>query len=175
MQSALLESDRALAFGEEARDLAALAGTRAFQAQLARQPRRAPGAGAPPRRRRPARARPPLPTVLPVEGRLVTGMGEISDAGVHARGLTFAAAAGAPAVAPRAGRIAYAGALPRLWRDRHHRPWRRLDDHDHQSRRRSPSSAATWSAPGSRSAAPARRPQVTVELRRTDARSRSRR
>ncbi|HLL30563.1 MAG TPA: peptidoglycan DD-metalloendopeptidase family protein, partial [Allosphingosinicella sp.] len=46
--------------------------------------------------------------VLPVEGRLLTGTGEISDAGVHARGLTFATAAGAQAIAPRSGRIAYA-------------------------------------------------------------------
>jgi septal ring factor EnvC (AmiA/AmiB activator) len=36
-------------------------------------------------------------------------MGEISDAGVHARGLTFQAAGGAQVVAPRDGRIAYAG------------------------------------------------------------------
>jgi septal ring factor EnvC (AmiA/AmiB activator) len=34
---------------------------------------------------------------------------EISDAGVHARGLTIEAAAGAEVVAPRAGRIAFAG------------------------------------------------------------------
>jgi septal ring factor EnvC (AmiA/AmiB activator) len=106
MQSALRESDRALAFGEEARDLAALAGTRAFQARLARRlaelpgPSLRPGAG-------PGRPRPPY-YVLPVEGRLLTGTGEISDAGVHARGLTFAAAAGVQAVAPRSGRVAYA-------------------------------------------------------------------
>lgn len=106
MQSALRESDRALAFGEEAREIAALAGTRAFQARLERRlaelPGPAPRPGQAPARPRPAYYR------LPVEGRLVTGTGEISDAGVHARGLTFAAAAGAEAVAPRAGRIAYA-------------------------------------------------------------------
>jgi len=51
--------------------------------------------------------RPPY-YLLPVEGRLLTGTGEISDSGVHARGLTFATAAGARAVAPRSGRIAYA-------------------------------------------------------------------
>ncbi|HYG47985.1 MAG TPA: peptidoglycan DD-metalloendopeptidase family protein [Allosphingosinicella sp.] len=106
MQSALHESDRALAFGEEARDLAALAGTRAFQAQLARRLAELPGPelrpGDPPARRRPPYY------LLPVEGRLLTGTGEISDAGVHARGLTFAARAGAQAIAPRSGRIAYA-------------------------------------------------------------------
>ena len=106
MQSALHESDRALAFGEEARDLAALAGTRAFQARLARRLAELPGPelrpGDPPARRRAPYY------VLPVEGRLLTGTGEISDAGVHARGLTFATAAGAQAIAPRSGRIAYA-------------------------------------------------------------------
>jgi septal ring factor EnvC (AmiA/AmiB activator) len=36
-------------------------------------------------------------------------MGEISDAGVHARGLTFATDEGVRVVAPRGGRIIYAG------------------------------------------------------------------
>jgi septal ring factor EnvC (AmiA/AmiB activator) len=105
-RSALRESDRALAFGEEARDLAALAGTRAYQAQLER---RLGALAGPPLRPGAPPARPRTPYyVLPVEGRLLTGTGEISDAGVHARGLTFSAAPGAPAVAPRGGRIAYA-------------------------------------------------------------------
>ncbi|MGZ8284694.1 MAG: murein hydrolase activator EnvC family protein [Allosphingosinicella sp.] len=106
MQSALRESDRALAFGEEARDLAALAGTRAYQASLTRRLAELPGPALRPGAE-PGRPRPPF-YLLPVEGRLLTGTGEISDAGVHARGLTFAAAAGAEAVAPRSGRIAYA-------------------------------------------------------------------
>ncbi|HYD37320.1 MAG TPA: peptidoglycan DD-metalloendopeptidase family protein [Allosphingosinicella sp.] len=109
MQSAVQESDRALAFGEEARTLAALAGTQAFQARLSRRLASLPAPAARP-------GEPPLPPpparyLLPVQGRLVTGTGEISDAGVHARGLTFAAAAGTPAMAPRAGRIAFAGAV----------------------------------------------------------------
>jgi septal ring factor EnvC (AmiA/AmiB activator) len=106
MQSALRESDRALAFGEEAREIAAMAGTRAYQASLARRLSELPGP-APRPGDLPARARPSY-YLLPVQGRLVTGTGEISDAGVHARGLTFAARAGDEAVAPRAGRIAYA-------------------------------------------------------------------
>jgi len=46
---------------------------------------------------------------LPVDGRVVTGMGEISDAGVHARGLTLETDAGAEVVAPARGRVVYAG------------------------------------------------------------------
>jgi murein hydrolase activator len=107
MQSAVQESDRALAFGEEARDLAALAGTRAFQARLTRSLAGLPGPA--PRPGDPPAKAPPVRYLLPVEGRLVTGTGEISDAGVHARGLTFDTAAGTPALAPRSGRIAFAG------------------------------------------------------------------
>lgn len=108
MQSAMTESDRALALGEEARELAALVSQRAFQAQLRRSLAELPGpvlrpVNPPPPSRQTARYR------LPVEGRLVRGMGEISDAGVHARGLTFATAAGAPVVAPAPGQIVYAG------------------------------------------------------------------
>jgi septal ring factor EnvC (AmiA/AmiB activator) len=109
MESALNESDRALALGEEARDLAARAGTRSFQDALRRRLAALPGpvprpgaqSGTPPR------AGPTY--ILPVAGRLVTGMGEISDAGVHARGITFAPTSGAEVIAPAPGRIAYAG------------------------------------------------------------------
>lgn len=109
-ESALSQSDRALAFGEEALALAQRAGTREFQSQLRRSlselPGPAPRPGDPPRASR-GESQPTY--ILPVEGRLVTGMGEISDAGVHARGLTFAASAGAAVVAPAAGRVVYAG------------------------------------------------------------------
>ena len=109
MDSAVAESDRALALGEEARELAALAGTRAFQNQLRRRLAELPGPALRPgtQARPPARGGPAY--VLPVAGRLVVGMGEISDAGVHARGLTFETAPGAEIVAPAAGRIAFAG------------------------------------------------------------------
>jgi septal ring factor EnvC (AmiA/AmiB activator) len=112
MESALNESDRALAFGERARELDALEGTRAFQdalrARLASLP-------APPLRP----VNPPTDVhrpvyVLPVQGQLVTGAGELSDAGVHARGLTFNASADAPVVAPAPGRILYARSF-RSW------------------------------------------------------------
>ena len=109
-QSASFESDRALALGEEARDLAALMRTREYQARVRESLADLPGPVL-----RPATgdtSPTPLrhsPYILPVEGRLVRGMGEISDSGVHARGLTFATLDGAPVIAPRDGRIAYAG------------------------------------------------------------------
>lgn len=104
---ALAEADRALAFDEEAHALARRIGTRAYQARLAAElgglsgPLPRPG---PP----PERAAASIPYRLPVEGRLVTGVGEISDGGVHSRGLTFETAAGAEIVAPANGRVAYA-------------------------------------------------------------------
>jgi septal ring factor EnvC (AmiA/AmiB activator) len=106
MESALNESDRALAFGERARELDALQGTRAFQEAL-----RARLVSLPPPALRPVN--PPTDVhrpayLLPVQGRLLTGAGELSDAGVHARGLTFNAPADAPVVAPAPGRIVYA-------------------------------------------------------------------
>ncbi|MDR6787842.1 murein DD-endopeptidase MepM/ murein hydrolase activator NlpD [Sphingomonas sp. BE138] len=48
---------------------------------------------------------------LPVRGRLVTGLGEMSGNGVRARGLTIAVPAATPVVAPAGGRIRYAGAF----------------------------------------------------------------
>lgn len=64
----------------------------------------------------------PLPTIprgrpaaktavyrLPVAGRLVTGMGEVSGNGVRARGLTLAVPAAAAIVAPAGGRVRFAG------------------------------------------------------------------
>lgn len=46
---------------------------------------------------------------LPVAGKVVVGMGERSDVGVRARGLTLATAGGAAIGAPARGRVAYAG------------------------------------------------------------------
>jgi murein hydrolase activator len=54
-----------------------------------------------------------LPYSLPVQGRLVTGVGEISDGGVHARGLTFETRAEAPVIAPAGGRVVYAAPFRR--------------------------------------------------------------
>ena len=108
---ALTESDRALVLGEEARSLARLIGTREYQARLAASlaalppPLPRPGGGsASPRA---------LPYRLPVEGRLVTGVGEISEGGVHSRGLTFATAPSALISAPARGRVLHAAPFGR--------------------------------------------------------------
>ena len=117
-ETALFESDRALALGEEARDLGELMGTLAYQSRLRRSLAALPG----PAPRPPISGGAAMPLTnaaqalerrpryrLPVEGRLVTGTGEISEGGVHARGLTFETRPGAIVTAPGAGRIAYAG------------------------------------------------------------------
>jgi murein hydrolase activator len=108
---ALAESDRALALGEEARALSRRIGTSEHAAALERRlsvlppPVLRPGSEGETRPPRAARLR----YLLPVNGRLLTGVGEISDAGVHARGLTFETEAGATVIAPAAGRVLFAG------------------------------------------------------------------
>src|SRR3546814_2481842 len=46
---------------------------------------------------------------LPVVGKVVTGLGELSESGVRARGLTILAQPLAQVVAPTRGRVAFAG------------------------------------------------------------------
>jgi septal ring factor EnvC (AmiA/AmiB activator) len=107
-QLALRESDRALALGEEARRIEGLTEDRAFREQLAANlatlpgptPRPAAGGAAPP-------AGPTF--VMPATGRVVQGVGELSDAGVHARGVVLEVDTDAAVRAPAAGRVAYAG------------------------------------------------------------------
>lgn len=109
---ALTESDRALAFGEEARTLAGRVRTRESEDALAAALARLPGPVP-----RPGAADPPpadtIPYSLAVEGRLLVGVGEISDGGVHSRGLTIEAAAETPVIAPAGGRILFAGRFRR--------------------------------------------------------------
>ena len=97
---------RALALGEAARDavdrLAAVGGGQAVLGDLIALP------GPPVARAAPAAAASPAAYRLPVGGRLVTGLGELSDNGVKARGLTFAVAPGAAVIAPAGGRIVFA-------------------------------------------------------------------
>ncbi|QGP79825.1 murein hydrolase activator EnvC family protein [Sphingobium sp. CAP-1] len=113
-----LESERALALGEKARDIVDLmdrleqAGDlrdrlAALSGPLLR-PARPDQAGAPAPERDTASGGPPAYR-LPVIGQLVTGMGEVNDGGVRSRGLTLVTQPGAQAIAPTAGRIAFAG------------------------------------------------------------------
>ncbi|HEY0627330.1 MAG TPA: peptidoglycan DD-metalloendopeptidase family protein [Allosphingosinicella sp.] len=106
--SAFSEEDRVVAYSEEARALTERLRDRALQARLAKDLAALPGPQLPPGAQPAAAERAP-PYRLPVQGRIAIGMGELSDAGVHARGTTFETVAGAPVIAPRAGRIAYAG------------------------------------------------------------------
>lgn len=109
---ALSESDRALVFGEEAQALAGRIDRRQNEEALAAALARLPG----PSPRPGDVAAPPadaIPYSLAVEGRLVTGVGEISEGGVHSRGLTIETEAEAPAIAPAAGRVIYAAPFRR--------------------------------------------------------------
>lgn len=105
-QSAIQESDKALAFGEQARSLADLQGTRAFQAQLRTRLSELP---VPPARPVNPAGQAPAPAYrVPVHGRLLGGVGDLTEAGVHGRGLTIETAADAEVLAPAAGRVAFA-------------------------------------------------------------------
>ncbi|WP_375194742.1 murein hydrolase activator EnvC family protein [Sphingobium sp.] len=116
--SAGVESDRALALGERARDIVDLmdkleeAGDMrdqlaALSGPLLRPPRPDQALAPAAERARDAVAAPPYR--LPVVGQLVTGMGEISPSGIRSRGLTIVTRPQALAVAPTAGRIVFAG------------------------------------------------------------------
>lgn len=107
-RGALVESDRAIALGEEARDIvdrieveAAAGETRERLLALGGPLPRPGGEGGGPDRG-------PPPYRLPVAGRVVTGLGEVSDSGVRSRGLTLAVARRAAVVAPAPGRVVFA-------------------------------------------------------------------
>ncbi len=103
-RDALTQSDRAIAMGEEARDI--VDRMAAFGETQARLKDLASLAGPP--RSRVARGAGPIVYQLPVSGRLVTGFGEVSDNGVRARGLTFAVAPSVAATAPAGGKVVFA-------------------------------------------------------------------
>ena len=105
------EQQRAIGLGEEARDIAdrmqKLTDAADVRARLDRLPAPDP---------RPAGPGDALPEHdgapryrLPVTGEVVTGFGEVSAAGVTARGLTLATEDGADVVAPAAGTVRFAG------------------------------------------------------------------
>jgi septal ring factor EnvC (AmiA/AmiB activator) len=119
---ALLEQDRAMAMGERARDIVELidqiavdAGQRDELASLPGpllRPERPGAARLPPPEQARETERPPTYR-LPVQGTVLAGLGEVSGAGVRARGLTLATRPSAQVVAPTAGRIVFAGAFRR--------------------------------------------------------------
>ncbi|KQT31793.1 hypothetical protein ASG29_07740 [Sphingomonas sp. Leaf412] len=98
------DDEQALALGERTRDivdrLRTIGGAQATLADLAALP------GPPVASTAPVGA---AAYRLPVSGRLTTGLGEVSDNGVRARGLTFDVAAGVPVAVPAAGRVVFAG------------------------------------------------------------------
>ena len=113
------EADRALALGEQARDLTSLMGTLeqagALRQRLAALPGPAlrpiqPGAAQVAEAAAGASPAVSLDYILPLAGSIVTGFGEAaSGGGLRSRGVTIAARGGAQVVAPAAGRIAFAG------------------------------------------------------------------
>jgi septal ring factor EnvC (AmiA/AmiB activator) len=172
--AALFASDKALALGENAKDIASLLDTLQQQAAVRSELILLPGPL--PRPLRPGdRPNPPLALAyapasqpryrLPALGRIVTGFGEVSEAGVRARGLTIATAPGAQVIAPAGGHVAYAGAF---------RGWGQIVIIDHDG---GWSSLVTGLAStdveagdevdqgGPIGRSPASRPRITVELR----------
>ena len=115
-KSALVESDKALAMGEQARDIvdqmATMGEAAELQTDLAALPGPLPRPAQPGETAGPPRRSGMGPAYrLPVQGPLVIGFGELSATGVRARGLTFATPAGAAALAPAPGKILYAQAF----------------------------------------------------------------
>lgn len=120
-QSASIETERALAMGEQAHDISDLLDqiddASALRDKLIDLPGPMPRPAAPGQTALPEQASaPPAPATsgpppyrLPVVGDVVTGFGELSTSGVRARGLTITTAPGATVVAPAAGRVAFAG------------------------------------------------------------------
>lgn len=115
--NAMAEQDRAIALGEQARDIVDLIGRIDDEAARRARLETLPGPVLRPAIPGAPRALPQATDVqqaaqapyrLPVIGRVVTGLGEVSDTGIRARGLTIATRPGAQVVAPTGGRIAFA-------------------------------------------------------------------
>ncbi|HWW64339.1 MAG TPA: peptidoglycan DD-metalloendopeptidase family protein [Sphingomonadaceae bacterium] len=115
VDQAMHAQDRALALGAEARDIVDLMhradaedATRTRLAALSGPlPRPAIAGAVPPLLVRSAPKKRPFR--MPVAGRIVTGFGELSPAGIRARGLTLATAPNAHVIAPADGKIVYGG------------------------------------------------------------------
>lgn len=116
--SAGLEGDRAMALGDEARDIGELLGQLEASGEVRDRLIRLAGPMPRPGTVREVSATAVLPTApvnpayrLPVLGTVVSGLGELSSEGTRSRGLSIVAAPGAQVVAPAAGRIAFAGSF----------------------------------------------------------------
>ncbi len=116
--NAMAEQDRAIALGEEARDIVDLMGRIDDDASRRASLAALPGPIMRPVRPGDSRALPAetpvaeaaqAPYRLPVVGQVVAGLGEVSDTGIRARGLTIATQPSAQVVAPTGGRVAFAG------------------------------------------------------------------
>jgi murein hydrolase activator len=116
--SAMVEQDRAIAMGEKARDIVDLIGQLGNAAEQRQHLETLPGPILRPSLPGAARALPVeagrsssnrLAYRLPVSGRIVSGLGEVSGSGVRARGLTIATRPSAQVIAPNDGRIVFAG------------------------------------------------------------------
>lgn len=123
--AALREAERALALGEEARDLDGLVDKLGEVADLRRELAALPGpvlrpkdlaadlaavAGAPADAPSALASSPPRDFQLPVQGRTLVGFGAKRESGLASTGLTLAPVKGAQVVAPGRGRVAFAGA-----------------------------------------------------------------
>lgn len=117
--SAAEETERALAMGEEARDIVDLMRRMKSAGAVRETLISLPGPVLRPERPGDARLPVaqaeqvvPLPAYrLPVIGGIVTGFGELSDSGVRSRGLTITTQPGATVVAPAGGHVAFAGSF----------------------------------------------------------------
>lgn len=111
VRSAMVESDRAMAMGERARDIVDQMETMGAASEVQADLAALPGPLPRPAEKGDVKASSPrgnAPYRLPVSGRVVTGLGELSATGVRARGITLACAANVQAVAPAGGTIVYA-------------------------------------------------------------------
>lgn len=114
--SAMLEQDRAIALGEQARGLAGLVQELEAAASIGRSLERLPGPiprpavpGFPSGTVREASAAPSPRFRVPAAGPVVTGFGEVSRDGIRSRGITLAAPPRSIVVAPAGGRVVFAG------------------------------------------------------------------
>ena len=110
---ALTAGDQALGAGEEALRLAGAAVQQRSAARLAAELSRLPPAAPRPFPPEAASVSSGIVWQMPVGGRVVTGLHEVSDHGVRSRGITVDSYRGAPVLAPAAGRIVFAGPFRR--------------------------------------------------------------